>query len=77
MDRLWAGDSRKEKSAQITRHFSPISVVGRKVSAAVNFPTRQVSKLMPNVLALGFPGDAGEIVPTPMDQPVANGARLF
>ena len=72
--RLEIGD--RKSSAHIARHYAPISVIGRRLAAVVNFPPRQISKLMPKVLALGFPGDDGEIVVTAMDQPVANGARL-
>ena len=67
----------QESLPHIARHYSPISVIGRQLAAVVNFPLRQISKLMSKILALGFPGDDGEIVVTAMDQPVANGARLY
>jgi tRNA-binding protein len=43
----------------------------------VNFPPRQVGKMMSEVLTLGFPDAAGEVVLIAPDRPVPNGGRLF
>jgi len=66
-----------KSSAQITRHYTPETLVGRQVAAVVNFPPRQIGKFLSEVLVLGFPDDEGEVVLTAIDRPVANGARLF
>jgi tRNA-binding protein len=63
--------------AQITRHYTPETLVGRQVAAVVNFPPRQIGKFMSAVLVLGFPDDEGEVVLMAIDRLVANGARLF
>jgi tRNA-binding protein len=67
----------KKSSAQITVHYSPEVIVGRQVAAVVNFPPRQIGKTMSEVLTLGFPDEAGEVVLIAPDKPVPNGGRLF
>jgi tRNA-binding protein len=67
----------KQSSAQITRHYEPGTLVGRQVAAVVNFPPRQIGKLMSEVLTLGFPDENGEVVLFSPDRAVPNGARLF
>ena len=68
---------RKRSSAQITRHYAPETLVGRQVAAVINFPPRQIGPVMSEVLTLGFPDEAGEVVLIAPDQPVPNGSRLF
>ena len=67
----------KKSSAQITKYYTPDSLVGRQVTAVVNFPPRQIGKFMSEVLVLGFPDRDGDVVLANIDQVVANGARLF
>jgi len=67
----------KRSSAQIIAHYRPDELVGRQVAAVVNFPPRQIGKFMSEVLTLGFPDTAGEVVLIAPDHRVANGARLF
>ncbi len=67
----------RRSSAQITEHYTLEMLVGRQVAAVVNFPPRQIGKFMSEVLTLGFPDAAGNVVLFAPDQPVANGARLF
>ena len=40
----------------------PEALVGRQVAAVVNFPPRQIGKMMSEVLTLGFPDASGEVV---------------
>ena len=72
-----AGIGVKQSSAQITRHYDCEKLIGRQVAAVVNFPPRQIGKFMSEVLTLGFPDDAGEVVLFAPDIRVPNGARLF
>lgn len=67
----------KRSSAQITAHYSCEELVGRQVAAVVNFPPRQIGPMMSEVLTLGFPDEAGEVVLAGPGHRVPNGARLF
>jgi tRNA-binding protein len=79
--KLWvdfgAGLGVKKSSAQITLHYAPDTLVGKQVAAVVNFPPRQIGKFMSEVLVLGFPDAAGEVVLVTPDLPVPDGGRLF
>ncbi len=66
----------KKTSAQITAHYGPETLVGKQVLAVVNFPPRQIGKFMSEVLVLGMPDEAGEVVLVGPDQNVPNGGRL-
>ena len=68
---------RKRSSAQITAHYGLDELVGRQVAAVVNFPPRQIGPFMSEVLTLGFPDEAGEVVLVGPSTAVPNGARLF
>ena len=68
---------RKKSSAQITVHYTPETLIGRQVAAVVNFPPRQIGKTMSEVLTLGFPDAAGEVVLISPERPVPDGGRLF
>jgi len=67
----------KRSSAQITRHYTSETLVGRQVAAVVNFPPRQIGRFMSEVLTLGFPDADGEVVLFAPDQAVPDGGRLF
>ena len=67
----------KKSSAQITVHYTPDQLVGRKVAAVVNYPPRQIGPFMSEVLTLGFADEAGQVVLISPDRPVPDGARLF
>lgn len=67
----------KRSSAQLTRHYTPEALIGRQVVAVVNFPPRQIGKVMSEVLVLGVPDEAGEVVLLTPDQVVPLGGRMF
>ena len=68
----------RKSSAQITDHYTPEGLKGRKVMAVVNFPPRQIGPFMSEVLVLGFPDADGAIVLTGPDAglDLPDGARL-
>jgi tRNA-binding protein len=67
----------KKSSAQITKYYSPETLVGRQVAAVVNFPPRQIGPFMSEVLTLGFPDADGEVVLIGPEHKVPDGGRLF
>ena len=67
----------KKSSAQITRHYTPESLLGRQVVAVVNFPPRQIGPFMSEVLTIGLPDGDGEVVLLAPERAVPNGGRLF
>ena len=67
----------KKSSAQITRHYTPETLVGRRVLGVVNFPPRQIGKFMSEALVLGVPDEDGEVVLIAPDQDTPIGGRLF
>lgn len=67
----------KKTSAQLTVHYTPDVLVGRQVAAVVNFPPKQIGKFMSEILVLGFPDAAGEVILLAIDKPVPNGGKLF
>ena len=67
----------RKSSAQITKHYAPESLLGRKVLAVVNFPPRQIGKFMSEVLVLGVPDDEGEVVLLTPDKDVPIGGRMY
>jgi tRNA-binding protein len=67
----------KKSSAQLTRNYALQELVGRQVAAVVNFPPRQIGPMMSEVLTLGFPDEAGEVMLFAPDRKVPNGGRLY
>ena len=67
----------KKSSAQITVHYQPEALIGRQVAAVVNFPPRQIGKMMSEVLTLGFSDASGEVVLVMPERSVPNGGRLY
>lgn len=72
----------KKSSAQITRHYAPETLVGRRVLCVVNFPPRQIGPMRSEVLTLGVPDRDGEVVLVSPDRNVPHldvplGGRLF
>lgn len=67
----------RKSSAQITAHYTPDTLPGKRVLAVVNFPPRQIGKFMSEVLVLGAPDADGEVVLLTPDKDVPLGGRMF
>jgi tRNA-binding protein len=67
----------KRSSAQITVHYTLESLIGRRVLGVVNFPPRQIGKVLSEVLVLGVPDAAGEVVLIAPDKDTPLGGRMF
>ena len=66
----------RKSSAQITDHYTPETLVGRRVLGVVNFPPRQIGKFRSEILVLGLSDSNGDIVLIRPDQDVPIGERL-
>ena len=66
----------KRSSAQITDHYRPDELVGRRVVAVVNFPPKQIGPFVSEVLVLGAYDEAGEVILLAPDADVAPGSRI-
>jgi tRNA-binding protein len=63
-------------SAQITKHYTKESLVGRQIVGVVNFPKKQIANFMSEFLVTGFADENGDIVLTVVDKVVPNGSKL-
>jgi tRNA-binding protein len=67
----------KRTSAQLTAHYDVESLIGKQVVAVVNFPPKRIAGFKSEVLVLGVPDEAGEVVLLSPDLEVPPGARMF
>jgi tRNA-binding protein len=67
----------KKSSAQVTKYYTPETLIGRQVAAVVNFPPRQIGPFISEVLALGFPDQEGDVVLVAVERAVPNGGRMY
>lgn len=67
----------KRSSAQITKHYTLEGLIGRQVLAVVNFPPRQIGKVLSEVLVLGLPDADGQVVLIGPGHDVPLGGKLF
>lgn len=78
--KLWidfgGGIGERRSSAQVTRHYTPGTLVGRQVVAVVNFPPRRIGPFLSEVLVLGLPDADGEVVLFAPDRAVPDGGRV-
>ena len=67
----------RKSSAQITANYGLEDLHGRLVLGVVNFPPRQIGPVMSEVLVLGVPDAAGEVMLIAPDKDVPLGGRLY
>ncbi len=67
----------RKTSAQITKHYSVEALAGRQVIAVVNFPAKQIGPFRSEVLVLGVPDAAGEVVLLGPSHAVPDGGRMY
>ncbi len=67
----------KQSSAQIVSLYTPESLAGRLVVAAVNLGTRKVNGFESEVLVLGLPDADGNVVLLAPERDVPLGGRVY
>ena len=65
-----------KSSAQITKHYTPETLVGRQVVAVINFPEKQIADFKSQCLVTGFADENGDIVLTALERTVPNGTKI-
>lgn len=66
----------KQSSAQITKRYEPEKLIGRQVTAVVNFPPMRIGGYKSEVLVLGGVEEEGDVVLLSPDEQVANGTKI-
>jgi tRNA-binding protein len=67
----------KRSSAQLRALYTPNELVGRLVIAAVNLGERNIAGFLSEVLVLGLPNEAGEVVLLAVERDVPLGGRVY
>ena len=67
----------KKTSAQLTKNYKPEELIGKQVAAVTNFPSKQIGKMISEVLVLGFPDDENNPILVMPTKKVKNGGKLF
>jgi tRNA-binding protein len=67
----------KTSSAQLRALYRPEELAGRLVVAAVNLGTRNIAGFMSEVLVLGLPSEAGDVVLLAAERDVPLGGRVY
>lgn len=65
-----------QTSAQITVHYQPEELIGKRVMGCVNLGKRQIGKFMSQFLLLGFSDENGAILLASPDARTPNGQKL-
>jgi tRNA-binding protein len=66
----------RRSSAQITRFYTPASLVGQQVVAIVNFPPKQIAGFISECLVLGIYDENKDVVLIQPNHPVSNGLKI-
>lgn len=67
----------RKSSAQITQHYTPESLIGRRVVAVVNFPRKQIGPVQSECLVTGFHDADGHVVLCTPDGNMPLGTKLL
>ena len=67
----------KRSSAQLRALYRPEDLIGRQVVAAVNLGSRDVAGFTSEVLVLGVPSAAGDVVLLSAERDVPLGGRVY
>lgn len=66
----------KQSSAQITKHYTKESLLGKQIIAVVNFPQKQIANFFSECLVLGVYDENNEVVLLSPDKKLMNGLLI-
>ena len=66
----------RRTSAQVKTIYGRDELVGRQVMGVLNFPPKQIGRVMSEFLLVGFYREDGAVVLAVPERPVQNGARV-
>lgn len=67
----------KKTSAQLIQNYNPDDLLGKQIAAVINFPPKQIGKMISEVLVLGFPDEENNPILVSPSQKVPNGGKLY
>ena len=67
----------KKSSAQLKSNYEVQDLIHKQVAAVINFPIKQIGKVISEVLVLGFPNSQNEPILFSPDYKIENGGRLY
>ena len=67
----------KKTSAQLTKNYNPTELKGKQIAAVINFPPKQIGKMISEILMLGYPDDTKEPSLVLPYKSVTNGGHLL
>lgn len=66
----------KWSSAQVTTYYTPETLVGRQVVAAMNLGTKRIAGFTSEVLVLGAMETPAQVILLQLERPAPNGTRI-
>ena len=67
----------KKSSAQLIANYNVKDLINKQVAAVINFPPKQIGKIISEVLVVGFPNEQNEPILISPDFRVGNGGKLY
>ena len=67
----------KKSSAQLKSNYEVQDLIHKQVAAVINFPAKQIGKVISEVLVLGFPDNQNEPILVSPDFKIENGERIY
>ena len=67
----------KKSSAQLKANYDVKDLINKQVAAVINFPPKQIGKIISEVLVVGFPDKQNEPILISPDFKIKNGGKLY